>query len=337
MKKTILLILISLIFSSCATLLNSRTEGLTIVTNEPSKIQIEKDTIHSKSTQHYVAVERSKDSLEISAFTESKRKTINVKSSNSFAYWLNLYPSTAWTGFLIDKNNPKRYTYPKIIYIDLNQNGNNYLKYKPLDTVYSKYNNILKITPLKTLGVMNSGLEISYEKKFSNYFTTQFTATYLFPVNVWDVNHDFKPNIKGFQLAIEEKFYFKRSAPIGPYISLEFNYLKNQYHDIWHFETDDIYPDTSYNYTNYSDTFGIKKQTFSLNFKLGYQIVRQRFSIDLYAGLGIRYKDVVHFDRIKPEDKMEIPRHPNFFYITNKNGQYWTISIPLNIRIGWTF
>lgn len=337
MKTTILLILTSLIFSSCATLLNSRTDSINIVTNEPTKIKVANDTLPVISKDHFVTVDRSKDSLEILAFSEQNKKSVKIKSRNSFAYWLNLYPSTAWTGFLIDKNNPKRYNYPETVYIDLNDSDNDYLTYKPLDSTFAKYTSILKLTPLRTVSIINSGFEISYEKKLSNSFSTQIMASYLLPVSLWDLGYEFKPEIKGFQIAFEEKYYLKKSAPLGLYMSFEFNYLQNEYSDIGRFAVANIYSDTLYNNTNYTDTIGIRKKTYSFNLKLGYQYIINRFSIDIYAGLGARYKDVIHTDRLKPEDEMEIPGHPNVYYITNKDGQYWTISIPLNIRIGWTF
>ena len=313
--------------------MNTRTERLTIITNEPCKVVVNKDSLNFISTEHKVLVNRSKDSLFISAFNEKNKRTIGIKPGNSLAYWLNLYSYILWTGFLIDKNNPKRYCYPSIVYFDLNSK-NNYLKYKPLDHLYSS---ILKITPLRAVGITNAGLEISYERKFSNYFTTQIAGVYLFQNSVWDLNDRFNTNLKGFQVAIEEKFYLKKSAPVGPYISLELSYLRNQYKDIWNFGSKDIYSDTTYRFTNYTDTFGVKKQTFSINFKVGHQFFIKRISFDFYVGLGIRYKDVTHFDRKNPNDEMEAPRHPNVHYITDLNGKYWTVSFPLNFRIGWTF
>lgn len=333
----LLFMVITLIFSSCATLLNTRTENLSIITRVPCKIVINDDTLKSISTHNYVTVERSKYPLSISAFNDNNAKNISIKSRNSFAYWLNLYPSIYWAGFIVDKNNQKRYGYPRTIYIDTNSDQTNYLTYEPMDSTMSKYNNIIKFTPLKLTGLVNPALEISYERKTGDNFSTQIMGSYLLPESVMDPANGFIPNIKGYRLAVEEKFYLNKSAPIGPYISLELNYMKNRYKDIWNFGVKDIFSDTAYNYTNYPDTFGIKKQTYSINLKFGYQLFVKRFSFDFYAGLGLRYKDVSHFDRKNPDDEMEMPRHPNIYYISNLNGKYWTISIPLNFRIGWTF
>ncbi len=338
MKKLslpIILTIISLILSSCATMLNSNRTSLTINTSIPCKLVVNKDTVNNYITQKNITVERDKKPLVVTAFNDSLTKTIIIDSKNSFAYWLNLYPNWhLWTGFIIDTKTKKRYTYPTTIYIDLVKKDSSYLTFIPLAKPYDKYLNIIKITPLKSIGIVNPGLEISFERKFSNYFTTQLMASYLFSISVWDLNSDFKSNTKGYRFAIEEKYYFKNSAPIGPYISLEFDYLRNQYHDIVNFSDSNILSVTSNN-NYYFDTIGIRKKTYSFNFKLGYQIVIKRFSVDFYAGLGARYKDVVHTDKLKPNDEME--QVSNIRYITNKNGQFWTISTPLNIRLGWTF
>jgi hypothetical protein len=337
-NRHIILAIFVLTFSSCATMFNSKKTSLTILTSKPSNLVMGKDTIKGISTSKSFSVDRDKKPLIVSVYNDSLTKTVSIKSKNSFAYWLNAYPNWhLWTGFYIDTKTKKRYTYPKTIYIDLATKDSSYLTYKPLDKSYEKYSTIFKITPLKIVGLINPSIELSYEQRTGRSFSAQIMVSYLLPVSVMDIGNDFKPNIKGFSVSIEEKFYFKKSAPLGPYLSFEFNYLSNQYKDIWNFGVKNIYSDTTYHSTNYPDTFGIKKQTYSFNLKLGYQLIVKRLSFDFYAGLGLRYKDVRHFDRINPKDEMEMPRHPNVYYITNLEGKYWTVSIPLNVRIGWTF
>jgi hypothetical protein len=336
MKIINIIIFIPLILGSCATLFNSPSENLTIITNEPCKVVVNHDSLKSTDNEHEVTINRSRKSLFISAYNDNKQKDIIVPSCMSFAYWLNVY-STAWIGFIIDLNTPKRYAYPSTIYLDMKSNKNNYLTIRPLDSILSKCNNIVKITPLKTIGFTNAGLEISYERKFSNIFSTQFMASWLFPNSTFDSPDYINPNTKGFRGGIEEKYYFKKSAPKGPYISLELNYMNNQYKVLDYFHAKDVNNDPPHDYITYPDTFGIKKQTMSINFKVGYQFIIDHLCIDIYAGLGPRYKNVEHFDRIKPEDVLEVPRHPNIYYITNYPGKYWTLSIPLNVRIGWIF
>jgi len=237
-------------------------------------------------------------------------------------------------GFLVDMHNPKRYGYPRTIYVDMDQEKD-YTTYLPLDPPYAKYSHVVKVNPLKAINFVNSGLEISLEKRLSKSFTTQLSGTYLFPNSILDASEDIDNEIKGFQAGIEPRYYLKKSAFQGPYIGLEFSFLKNKYKDLWSFGKEQVYNDSIY--TNYADTFGVNKQTYTINFKFGYQFVKKRFTFDLYTGFGVRYKEVSHFDRIKPEDSMEMPRHPNVYYMMNKEGKYVTAYFPLNFRIGWTF
>jgi hypothetical protein len=132
-----------------------------------------------------------------------------------------------------------------------------------------------------------------------------------FPNSVLDKAYDFNNDIKGYRLAIEEKYYINKSAPLRPYIAFEVDYLKNKDKDVSYFVEANIYTDTTSFYLNYPDTFGIKKQFIGFNLKLGYQFVSDRWTFDIYTGAGIRYREVIHFDRINPNDEMELSRHPN--------------------------
>jgi hypothetical protein len=110
-------------------------------------------------------------------------------------------------------------------------------------------------------------------------------ASYLLPSRISDSGNDFKPNIKGYRIAIEEKYYLKKQAPVGSYVSLELNYMKNKYTDILTFGSSRYLFFSPFDSSNIKDTLGIKKQTVSVNFKFGHQLVLNKLSIDLYAGL----------------------------------------------------
>lgn len=336
MKPFLLLFLTGLLISSCATLNNPRTTVVKIITSEPARLIVNEDTISAPYQKRFVAVERSRDSLYVTAFNAHKSKSVSIASRNSIAWWGNLYPGM-WPGFLIDRNNPKRYTYPPTVYLDMNDQGKEYKTYKPVDPVYFPYNNILKINPLKAISPIAAGMEIGLEKRISHSLTTQLTGTYLFPNPVWRPSDDIDHQIKGFQGGIEQRSYFKRSAFQGPYLAFDFSYLKTQFKESWLFADSESFVDSTLEYKTYTDTFGIKKQTYSLNLKYGYQFVIKRLTIDMNIGLGVRYKDIVHFDRIKPEDMPESSNEPNFYQLSNKSGKRWTASFPVSIRMGWSF
>lgn len=324
----IIAILSVFLLHSCASIFNSQQTYTRIVTNQPSKLTINgvenKDTVCEKE----IWINRSKKSIEIKAESETNKKTIIIKAKNSFMYWVNLY--NYGIGMLIDKNNPKRYTYPRTIVLNLNDTTAKYKTYIPYKKTNDSLKNILKFSPVGLLGLVNPGLELSYERKTSSKFSTQFMGAVLF-----DLKN--RSSVIGFRTSIEEKYFYRESAPVGPYVSFEINYLQKRYYDTWNFGIADVYYNPDYKDTNYSQRYGINKKTLSLNLKWGYQKIIKRFVIDFSTGLGVKYRDVCHFDRINPNDEMEGTPHPNVYLISNKEANEWTISIPFNISIGWIF
>ena len=114
MKQILLLLILSTLLSSCATILNSPQTPVSIHTAEPSKIIVGTDTIPTKKNKAKVVLQRSADPVEITAQTDSlnKTQTIVLQPKNSAAYWLNLV-YTSVVGMWIERNEPKRYTYQK--------------------------------------------------------------------------------------------------------------------------------------------------------------------------------------------------------------------------------
>jgi hypothetical protein len=326
-----MLLLAVLLFNSCATLMNSEKVRVKIITNEPSKLLVNGDSINNFETMQYVTISRGKKPISITAYNDSNAKTIQVKSRNSIAYWLNYYPSVhLWTGLLIDKHNPKRYDYPKMIYIDFEDTISNYLKYIPAKTNY-KYKHTIKTRPTKVFPVINPGFELSYELKTNHSFSTEASFIYILPTYVLGIGEPFKPNYKGFGFSLEEKYYFNHNALDGGYFGLEGSYLKSHYNTTAYFRTpqkkDSIYE----KYNDYLDTIRINRQVFDINLKLGYQVTFKRFVFDFYFGLGLRHRNVQHANKFNVNDVLVQPRHPNIFYAFTKVGEYWTLSFPFSL------
>ena len=117
-----------LTFCSCATMFNSKKTHVTIITSQPARLIVNKDTIKNLSVSNSFWFYRDKKPLLVTAHNNIRSKTVSVKSKNSAAYWLNLYPN--WhrrTGFYIDTKTKKRYTYPKTVYLDVSSNDSSYL------------------------------------------------------------------------------------------------------------------------------------------------------------------------------------------------------------------
>lgn len=200
------------------------------------------------------------------------------------------------------------------------------------------YKNQLKFSPAKVFDIINPGIEISYEKRTGN-FSTQVSASYLTDLlNITEYNQ-----LKGFRINLEEKYFlnlqdkkiFRQEKSFQPYFSTNLAFANVSFKTDARFGIEYPYLDIYSN--NYVDYFRVKKQTIVLNFKYGFQKIYHHFVIDFSFGLGLKYKNVKHFDRSVPEDKMEDSRHPNVFNISNKEMNGFTLNIPATIKVGYTF
>lgn len=108
-------------FSSCATLLNGPTQTIRIVTDEKVRhVSVENaffvDSIaHEPRGSSIYAVRRSREPVIIHAQLDSVENTIRLRPHSSLAFWLNI--ETYGLGFLVDRNNPKRYAYRRWNYL----------------------------------------------------------------------------------------------------------------------------------------------------------------------------------------------------------------------------
>ncbi len=122
MNKICLVILTGLLVSSCASIFNTNTQLVKISTSEPSSFHVNhsKQPYNTDKEGTKIAVQRGLSDLVLEFRTDSNLLyTEYIISHNSFAYWLNLYPTPLlWTGFLFDQNRPERYAYPKRLYYD---------------------------------------------------------------------------------------------------------------------------------------------------------------------------------------------------------------------------
>lgn len=103
--------------TSCATIMNQTHKNITVYTTEPSEIIFQKDTIKTLYNKANLNVERKNEKLQIVANNDSITKTFEIEPRNSFMYWSNIFCNYG-IGMLVDRNNPKRYSYPQRIYIN---------------------------------------------------------------------------------------------------------------------------------------------------------------------------------------------------------------------------
>lgn len=187
--------------------------------------------------------------------------------------------------------------------------------------------NQLNISPSRLLDFVNPGIEIGYERKHASHASTQLSVGFMKDF----FNALVLPGYKGARISLEEKFFFQVNKS-NQYFSVEGVYL-----NVKQRTSSSFIEDTVLNTPEYVDSFRIAKQTYSLNVRYGVQIPIRQFVIDFSAGLGVKFKDVEWkdvFDRNAYQVRLP---HINFYRITNKEGKYFAVNIPVNLRLGYTF
>lgn len=120
------------LLSSCATIMNQQTTDIVIHTTKPATITARTIPYRTARNRVQISVPRSSKPLTITATTtDSARstKTVTVRARNSFAFYANIL----WTygiGMIRDWNEPKRYGYPRHIYLDLSDSAVRYRTYE---------------------------------------------------------------------------------------------------------------------------------------------------------------------------------------------------------------
>lgn len=117
MRQTLFLLAISILITSCATIMNQPYRSITVHTTQPGDIIFKKDTIKTRNNKANFKVERKNEPISIVATTDSLTKSFEVEQRNSFEYWANIFTNYG-IGMLVDKKNPRRYGYPKHVYIN---------------------------------------------------------------------------------------------------------------------------------------------------------------------------------------------------------------------------
>jgi hypothetical protein len=144
----------------------------------------------------------------------------------------------------------------------------------------------------------------------------------------------------GYKVKSEFRYYFKAKYDDHG------NWLRDHYVAInFYYSKSDNNADLTYFYRNDSttslqDCFGVTKTIWGTNLIFGCQReLNKRFLVDVYGGLGTRFRDFVSVGKqYDPElDELKGPRHPNIYNLRNKaeakGGKSGTINISFGVRV----
>jgi hypothetical protein len=202
---------------------------------------------------------------------------------------------------------------------------------------YYKYKNAIKFAPLKPFHFSYSQIEFGYERMMGMRFVTEISTGIILPKVFMKQSEVLEPKNKGFTFSIEERFFLTPPKRRRVYLAFEFNYRKINSEHTASFGTEKPIYDSIGLTLNYLDTFQLKKQLFNYSVKFGFQFTFDRVFFDMYAGIGLRYRQGRHSDRMHPFDELENSRHPTYDYSYLKEGFYFLPNVVANIRIGYRF
>jgi hypothetical protein len=169
---------------------------------------------------------------------------------------------------------------------------------------------------LQNVDVSHPRANIGIEKDFKG------NQSLSFGLGVYYRNWMYNESTNGINLGLE----YKRFTSDKLYFSLGFNAGKLKYNTTGSFKYGDMD-------SIYSESIKIDKIVSDFYLKVGFRKdLSQHFYFDSFAGLGVRFKETVHSERTKPNDKFQ-----RGFYlvdILDNPGQFFYPILKLGIVIG---
>ena len=128
MPTTLPIYIAAVLLSSCATVGNRPYTRVLISTTKPSQIIYHGDTLQTSRNKVALTVDRKNEPVKITVLNDTLEKYIEIQPTNSFAYWANIL-YTFGIGMIADKHSPRRYTYPRRIYLNSSDTISEYFKF----------------------------------------------------------------------------------------------------------------------------------------------------------------------------------------------------------------
>ncbi|MBX2907497.1 MAG: hypothetical protein KF744_15740 [Taibaiella sp.] len=190
-----------------------------------------------------------------------------------------------------------------------------------LEPVYTSHVHLATFWPV---GAYNPGWELGYERMIGRRYSARVFGSLL-------DDHLTKSyfSYSGGRIGLECKRFRDFGGGTHAYVSAELVASDVAFTNAYEFA------DTGVQRVRdpYSDTIGVASRSLALNFKTGIQQTLGRFILDVYAGVGVKYKKLEHSGRLYPGDQLYYSS--NNFALREMNGL--TVSVPLNMSIAYCF
>lgn len=128
LSSVLLMFCVAVVAVSCASISNEPKTKTTIITTKASKIIYNNDTIETKNNKVQLNIVRSNKPVNVLVLNDSFTRKLLLKPVNSPAYYANVLYNLG-IGLWVERDNPKRYTYPSLVYINPNDSSSKTTKY----------------------------------------------------------------------------------------------------------------------------------------------------------------------------------------------------------------
>ena len=195
--------------------------------------------------------------------------------------------------------------------------------------IFGQKDHILRFFPLNLFDPLNPAFSIGYEGILNEHYSFLFCPSVLFPSAVEDL---YGP---GYRVRFEGRKYlsdinFKRH---NTFLGIEGLYLSKTFKGVYSYISSDS---LTIGGGSYLDSITVSKEIYGINFKIGYQYSMHRWLFNVYAGLGIKLKDISHIGRLALDDKL-FNIHFEQIFILDNPGRYWILNIPISVSVGYRF
>lgn len=183
--------------------------------------------------------------------------------------------------------------------------------------------NAFKFSPLRMVDPITPGLEFSFEKQFLPFASIQLTGAKL--MMIFPPLSDPITDLEGTRWSVELKYFLAQAKKSVWYVSFEPVFLKSEYNTIL-------------NFSYYDDSIHVKKRTTSLNCKTGFYFDFKPIVLDFYAGIGVKFRNVRHENRLNPGDNLYneiLPYNPHYF--ASQETRKLKFNVPLGFKVGYNF
>jgi hypothetical protein len=194
-------------------------------------------------------------------------------------------------------------------------------------------------TNILTLREPDGGISLALENRYTKEWSVLVEGTWIFIDEKGDYNlrGQYTPKAKGFRIRPEIRYYMPgRGHKYKLFFAQEISYKRVSYLEEWIHPVGGNAYGENFNYEKIV-SYDKVKTIIGTSGKMGLQFFfdpRHKYMMELYVGLGIKYRKVKFKDEIPPyisyiED--------NDSYLMSAPESGWNINIPMGIKVGYRF